>query len=253
VLPRRREEILKLLRLKRPDLAFLEAHDLGILTQLSPTMAHAFDSAEHGELFLESLRQIGDIDRVGMTPVELFALLVHAYVRACLQPDPLEGPRARSVLDDENFQTWMRDELGMFKFEQALTVKALHVEPLLARRREFQKRGERRQRALLTNEAFPLALRFAGRDYCVSCEDQLYWSELYTRLKSEDPSLGSTSTGGRPKRRRPRRPRRGGRRGSSSSSAGGGSGDGGSSGDSGGDGGGGGSDVNASSADPGVS
>jgi poly(A) polymerase len=208
VLPRRREEILKLLRLKKPDLAFLEAHDLGVLAHLSPTMARALDSAEHGELFLEGLRQIGDTDRAGMSPADLFALLVHAYVRAVLQPDPLEGPRAREVLSREDFATWMRDELGMFKFEQALTVKALHVEPLLARRRDFQKKGERRQRALLSNEAFPLALRFAGRDYCLSCEDLFYWQERFARLREENPNMGKE--GGRPKRRRPRRPRRGG-------------------------------------------
>jgi poly(A) polymerase len=202
VLPRRREEILKLLRLRAPEAAFLEAHDLGVLKHLSPTMAEGFDS-ERGEEFLENLRQLGATDKSGWTPAELFGLLVHAYVRAFIQPDPGAGPRAREILDDEKFQRWMREELGMFKFEQALTVKALHVEPLLSRRKDFQRKGERRQKALVTNDAFPMALKFAGRDYCLSCEDLLYWNEKYERLRAENP-LASV----RHKRRRPRRRQR---------------------------------------------
>ncbi|MBX3021035.1 MAG: poly(A) polymerase [Bdellovibrionales bacterium] len=204
VLPRRREEILKLLRLPAPDAAFLEAYDLGILRQLSPTMADAMEH-ENGDVFLQLLRQIGQTDKTGLSPADWFGLLVHAYVRAFMQTDPGANTRAREVLDNEGFQKWMRDELGMFKFEQALAVKALHVESLLSRRKEFQKKGERRQRALLTNDAFPMALRFAGRDYCLSCEDHLYWNEKYERLKTENP-MGPA----RPKRRRPRRPRRNG-------------------------------------------
>lgn len=201
VLPRRREEILKLLRLKHPEAAFLEAHDLGVLKHLSPTMAAALDG-DKADLLLEHLRQIGATDKTGASPADLFCLLVHAYVRACLQEDPGEGGR-RELHDDEKFQGWMREELGMFKFEQALATKALHVETLLGRRRDFQKKGERRQRALLANEAFPTALRFAARDFCLSCEDLMYWNEQYERLRVENPGGPN-----RQKRRRPRRSRR---------------------------------------------
>ncbi|MGE3681571.1 MAG: poly(A) polymerase [Bdellovibrionales bacterium] len=203
-LPRRREEILKLLRLHHPDLAFREAHDLGVLKWLSPNLDVAL-AGEACEDLYAGLRQIGEYGVANLNPAELFGLLVHAYVRACVQPDPSAGTRAREILEDEAFQTWMRDELGMFKFEQALAVKALHVEPLLARRKEFQKRGERRQRALVTNDAFPLALRYAERDHCLPCEDFLYWQQKYTTLREQNPL-----TNIRHKRRRPRRPRRNG-------------------------------------------
>lgn len=215
VLPRRREEILKLLRLNNPDFAFLEAQDLGLLKHLSPTMAAAFES-EHADVFITNLRQIGHVRKSALSPAELFALLVHAYVRAFLQVEPGGGEKPRSLSGNEALATWMRDELGMFKYEQALALKALQVEPLLARRREFQRKGERRQQALLVNEAFPLALRFADRDFCLSAEDLLYWNERYTRLQTEQPQLlrsggsggGSGGGGGRSRRRRPRRPRR---------------------------------------------
>lgn len=200
VLPRRREEILKLLRLKYPELAFREAMDLGILPYLSPVLAKKLES-ENAELFYDYLRQNKAAAANGANPCDLFAIMVHAYVRAFLQADPLQG--SRSVFDDEDFQTWMRDELGMFKHEQTLTIKALHVEPLLARRKEFQRKGERRQKALLTNDAFPLAYRFACQDYLLACEDSLYWSEQSKLLSRAD-----TSTENRRRRRRNRRPRR---------------------------------------------
>jgi poly(A) polymerase len=215
VLPRRREEILKWLKLKHPDLAFREAFDLGILKYLSPTL-HAKLEGEGADLFLDYLRQTGERREEGQSPADYFALLVHAYVRAFLQPEPSAGPRSRNGLDDEEFQAWMRDELGMFKFEQALTVKALHVEPLLAKRKEFQKKGERRQRALLTNDAFPMALKFCERDYLLSCEDHLYWKQRYAQLREQNPMDT--------RRRRPRRRRKpGARRGDSGGSPDGGS------------------------------
>ena len=203
VLPRRREEILKWLRLKNPDLAFHEAHDLGILRHISPTLDEALNGPGE-EDFYALLRQIPYEE--ALSPGDLFGLLVLSYVRAFLQPDPGSGPRVRDLLGDDKMQGWMRDELGMFKFEQALATKALHVEPLLAKRKEFQKKGERRQRALLTNEAFPMALRFARQDYFLGCEDLLYWSESFAQMRIDNPGGGG---GGARRRRRPRR-RRGG-------------------------------------------
>jgi len=208
VLPRRREEILKLLRLKNPELAFREALDLGIMQFLSPTLNKQLEG-ENAELFFENLVQHKRSSPDGRTPGELFALLVHSYVRAFMTQDPNQS--SRTILENEEFQTWMRDELGMFKHEQTLTVKALHVEPLLARRKEFQRKGERRQRALLSNDAFPLAFRFALQDYLLSCEDSLYWDQQYQLLREQNPRGGEG--GGearRNKRRRTRRPRRGG-------------------------------------------
>ena len=127
VLPRRREEILKLLRLSAPDAAFIEALDLGILDHLSPTMADVL-RGPGGEDFLSYLRQIGSNEKSGLTPAELFGLLAHAYARSVLQPDALAGgTHNREIFENETFQNWMRDELGMFKFEQTLTTKALHL------------------------------------------------------------------------------------------------------------------------------
>ena len=205
VLPRRREEILKWLRLREPELAFREAFDLGIMAYLSPTLHEAL-GGENAEVFYQHLRNIEAHKED--SPADLFSMLVHAYARAFVQMEPQAVPKGRSGLEDEKFQTWMRDELGMFKFEQTQAVKALHVEPLLAKRKEFQARGERRQRALLTNDAFPLAMRFAEQDYLLSCEDLLYWKQRYSELRNGAPMPSSTGNPNRRKRRRrPRKPR----------------------------------------------
>jgi poly(A) polymerase len=208
-LPRRREEILKLMRLKKPDLAFRESHDMGILQVIAPTLNEALQDEERAEVFYSYLRQVPH-DEV-LAPGDLFGILVLAFTRAFLQPDPSMVSRSNDVLGSDKIQHWMREELGMFKFEQALTSKALHVEPLLGKRREFQAKGERRQRALLSNEAFPLALGFAQLDYFLSGEDFQYWRDRFAQLREEGP-LPSSSSGPR-RRRRPRRRRNGGKTG----------------------------------------
>ncbi len=149
------------------------------MPQISPTLSKYIET-ENADLFFEFLRQHRAALQDG-TPGELFGIFVHAFVRAFVESDPFKA--ARNTFDNNaEFQNFMRDELGMFKHEQTLTVKALHVEPLLAKRKEFQRKGERRQRALLANDAFPLAYRFGCQDYLLSCEDAFYWNEAHKNL-----------------------------------------------------------------------
>lgn len=224
-LPRRREEILKWLKLKNPDLAFREAHDMGILGHLSPTLNRRLDTEpEAGELFYSRLRQIAHMAENSEKPLgpgDWFGLLVHAFVRAFVFVDlGHQSPSTREISEDKELTTWMRDELGMFKMEQTAAVKALHVESLLARRAEFQARGERRQRAVTSNETFPLALMFAESDYLLSAADLMFWRQTFDRLGGTSPSGAS----GKPRRRRrprgPRRPSGGGGGGSGGNSTG---------------------------------
>jgi poly(A) polymerase len=207
-LPRRREEILKWLKLKNPDLAFREAHDMGILKHLSPTLdARLTTEPEAAEVFYARLRQLTAMAEMSPAPFEpgdWFGMLMHAFVRSFVFVD-LAGtsPSANRIMEDEELQKWMRDELGMFKLEQTVAVKALHVESLLARRGEFEKRGERRQRAVIANESFPMALKFAECDYLLSPSDLLFWRQAAGRLAAEGG--GFTKSDRRPRRRR--RPR----------------------------------------------
>jgi poly(A) polymerase len=205
VLPRKREEILKWLRLPDPSAPFLESYDLGILHSISPILVRTLESHEGVQDFFELLRTTHDRGIDKSNPLELFGSLVHAFVRAFLMPDPHEALKTKDLMEHPVLVPWMRDELGMFKFEQALVLKALHMQPLLARRKEFQKRGERRQYAILKNPGFPLALQWCERDWALGSEDLLYWNESYEKLLKENHPPRADAK----RRRRPRRRTRG--------------------------------------------
>lgn len=202
VLPRRREEILKWLRLKDPSSAFLEAWDLGILQHLSPTLTKYVDgNPEAREAFWIYLRHLHDWATDKQSSSELFALLVHAFVRSFVQPDPMAPTRQRDWENNEDLNRWMRDELGMFKVEQTTTLKAMQMQGLLAKRAEFERRGDRRQAAVFQNDAFPLAMKMAEKDFSLSQGDLHFWRER----SSKNPLKVRT---GPAKRRRTRKPRR---------------------------------------------
>jgi len=176
VLPRRREELLKFLRLPDPSQPFIEAYDLGVLQFISPTLA------TYLERHTEQADQFYDLLKLGSggfkEPAELFAFLVHAFYRAFVQPDP-NHIRSKDILEHEDLCLWMREELGMFKSEMALAAKALHFEGILDRIEDFDRKGERRQMAQLSHEAFPLALFFGERDFKLDSGGAAYWREKF--------------------------------------------------------------------------
>lgn len=205
VLPRRREEFLKLLRLKDPALAFQEAYDLGILRAIAPHLHEVFENEDQAEVFLTHLRQIHNYTLHKHEPAELFALLVLGYVRAVIQPNVLsEALRARDWEEHPKLLPLMRDELGMFKFEQAMIAKALHMQSTLQRVDDFARRGMRRQLAVLRNEAFHMALLLAERDYAMTSKDILFWRQSLVNGAAE-LALGASPDSRRPRRRRRRR------------------------------------------------
>jgi len=201
-LPRRREEFLKLMRLSNPGLAFLEAYDLDILKSISPHLHIILDSETSRDVFLSHLIHVHDFAVNKQNPLELFALLVLAYVRARLQVDVTVPWKSSEWEEHPELLPLMRDELGMFKFEQAAVAKALHLQSVLQKKNDFAQRGFRRQLAVLRNESFPLALTLAQRDYVLRAPDLLYWMQAYTKA---EPQLRSLPNESRRRRRRRRR------------------------------------------------
>lgn len=205
VLPRRREEILKLLRLRDPSLPFIEAHDLGVLKFLSPTLDSIFTNPETSGEFMQALSHFHDkvLDREN--PIELFGALMLIVFRLLVESDPLKSVRTKDVLENPRLFNLMKDELGLFKHEQSLFSRALQIQSLLLKRSEFERKGERRRNTLLTNEAFPLALQLAERDYLLSPNDYHFWLHLsWNKPPTRDAK--SDHRGRRRRRRRPPRP-----------------------------------------------
>jgi poly(A) polymerase len=202
VLPRRREEFLKLVRLKDPSLAFQEAYDLGILRYISPHLDAVFADPGQAEVFLCHLRHIHDFAVDKQNPQELFALLMLAYVRTMVQPDVALPLKASEWEEHPALDPLMRDELGIFKFEQSVIAKALHMQSTLQRLDDFTRRGSRRQLAVLRNEAFPLALTLGERDYALPSKTIVFWRQALNEASGQLAALPNESRRRRRRRRR---------------------------------------------------
>ncbi|MCB0420905.1 MAG: poly(A) polymerase [Bdellovibrionales bacterium] len=176
-LPRRREEILKFLRICNPSLPFLDAFDLGVLKIVSPVLDEAFSCEARSEEFLRFLYQYYSADFE--TPLELFSGLIYAYFRVFVEPDETQPIRANQILENYKIQQLMSSELGMFKYEQSALAKALQALHLLQKREDFEKKGPKRQLNLLKMESFPLALKIARWDHLISNNDWHYWTKVY--------------------------------------------------------------------------
>lgn len=212
VLPRRREEILKILRLDEPHLALLEAYDIGILQHVLPTLHDLLANPERSELFLEHFKAYASIVNDPTDTTQLFGWLVYSMFQAArLGPSQREEP---IEIEDEIFQKMMRDELGMYRFEQTVLSKAIEILPALTRTDEFKRRGERRQISFMKNDGFKLSLRIAWADFLLTPEQMMFWYSSLERLSEEilkaDPEEEAEESA-RPakRRRRPRRRREG--------------------------------------------
>ena len=203
VLPRRREEILKWLRLLRPHAVFAEAHDLGILQYLTPTL-HNWIEQFGGHEFYELMEQMHSVGLNSKEPAEIFGYLVASAVHAFVVKDPFP-PKDKSWMDDANLNKWMHEELGLFKSEQSHVLRSIQMIGTLAKRKEFEAKGERRRLAVLRNEAFPLGLKLANQFKLLSPVDSFFWMEQ--SQKHFDGEEHPVERRKNPRRRRPRRPR----------------------------------------------
>ncbi len=200
-LPRRREEILKYLRISNPALPFLESYDLGILRYVSPHLNALLSQSDQRELFCYYLNHFHDHLIDDTDPIQLFGALVQAYYRAKINSDPYRIISTNQIIEDPQMIQFMRNEMGIFKTEQALIARALHMQSTLRKRENFELRGERRQLAVLQAEAFPLALQMALRDYCLSPSHLLYWIHQYETHREKISSSLSIKRRKKTKRR----------------------------------------------------
>jgi poly(A) polymerase len=205
VLPRRREEILKILRLDDPAICLMECYDLGILKYVIPTLHDFLSKPERCDLFLTHFEALRGMVNDPTDPTQLFGWLTVSMLSAA-QEGPSEREEPISI-EDEIFTVLMRDELGMFKLEQAVLVKALEIQNVLPRTEDFKRRGERRQLALMKNEGFKLALRVADAEYRLSPLQLKFWEDASSKLSSELEDIRDDQKSRR--RRRPRRRRPG--------------------------------------------
>ncbi len=173
-LPRKREEYLKILRLREPWRVFHELFDLGILQHILPTIHQIYEDKEKLDIFEKILIAVSGVFLDPEKPEELFSVLVWATLRAHLGDfDPAEV----DLTEDPKVNAFMKDELGMFKLEMAHFFNAIQVFPLLLKRQSYLKRGTRRKINFLRNEALPLSIKLAKMDHTLMGPDYFFWQK----------------------------------------------------------------------------
>ncbi len=197
VLPRRREEILKLLRLHEPFLAFAEAYDLGILEFLSPYLHSLFANDLYRENFEFYLNQFRELIVENYEPQHLLSWLVLACAYATAEG---EWPTSAQMRADD-MQNFIRNELGMFKLEQSFLGHTLQLSGMLQKTSLLKKRGPRRLMSIFRNESFLFCLKLVEVNFEIPAQDIAFWRSAYQEVS---PALQTRDASSK----RPARPRR---------------------------------------------
>lgn len=181
VLPRRREEYLKILRLKEPGRVWAELMDMGILEKIMPGLAELYQNQEQSIVFENLLLEIPNAGIDMGSPLELFSAFLYCFIHA-------KHPEGFNPADIENNPRWihfMKDELGMFKVEMAVFLKCLELLPSLEKLETYHKKGGRRKLGFLRNESLPLALKMGLLNRSLPTPDYYFWVDEIHRNSEE--------------------------------------------------------------------
>ena len=165
VLPRRREEYLKILRLKEPVRAFCELYDLGLMEHLLPTLSSVFNNLTQREIFCQYMLQGSTLVEKPNEPIENYLPFIFAFIKSFEHT-----PDFANKLD-----LFMRMELGVFKSEQTEILHVIEMSSRMPSIQAFKKRGSRRQASFLSQPGLPKALKIARMDYVMNPTEQTFW------------------------------------------------------------------------------
>lgn len=171
VLPRRREEWLKFLRLPDPMLAFQELYDLGALKEVLGALHLIFENPDKLEIFKAHFFRFRSAQIHFDDPTELFSAFVFAMAKSHLGEDFSFD----QMMEDKGFQIFMREELGVFKIEIGVLERTLSLMPILKKKDSYLRRGERRKASFVANDSLPLALKLGEIDLSLSASEILFW------------------------------------------------------------------------------
>jgi len=176
-LPRRREEWLKLLRLKSSASAFLKLGDLGIISKCLPTLSGLFENKKAEREFHLKLESLPHQFKSDLDPAELFGVFTWSLLESLNVEKTEESLIA--WIKEEPIQELLKTELGVFKLEVTQIEQAFRLMPTLSNFEEFIRKGERRQDGVLSQKSFPLALSLHSLN---PLNTNIYdWLEVYER------------------------------------------------------------------------
>lgn len=176
VLPRRREELLKFLRLKSASGLLWECHDLNLLKYLSPTLDQVLtehDSDLFTSYLVQGLECVSDIQN----PNELFSVLLFSMISA-------KHPNFCNTLQlntnqVESLMEILKTEWGMFRNEQELFFQTLSFIQNLQKIKNLKKMRERYKNHLLKSHSMVTALTLCSAYKLLPEPDLYFWASQY--------------------------------------------------------------------------
>lgn len=173
ILPRKREEYLKILRLKDPALAFMEMYDLQILHNTLPSLVPLVEDVHKWHTFQSLLEKGPFIGFDQTSPLETMLVFLYAYFRSRF--DHTSFPDLAEIVKNDDSQSFMKDELGVFKSEALLFLQCLENFAAFEQWDKYQRKGERRKMAFLHQDFTALSYRLLSLDNSLSAEANLFW------------------------------------------------------------------------------
>jgi len=180
VLPRVREELLKLLRLDDPAKALWEAHDLNILQNIAPTLDKLVADNTHNDVFFHLTNQGLHAVTGSNDATLLYSILLYSYLAATND----SWTESLNTRFDEKFLEFLRLELGMHRVETEIFVQAINLIKQLAKNPIPDEMRPRHREHLLTNRAFDLALHLAEAYHHLSHFEVHRWQRLADQLNA---------------------------------------------------------------------
>lgn len=179
ILPRKREEYLKILKLEDPVRALLELYDLNVLQVILPSLVPLIENEDSFLTFSYLIQRSREVGFDMNSPLEVMSVFLYCYFRSLYQEDSFEQIRAR-VQSDENLSR-LKDEFGVFKSEAQYFTSCLDNYLPLSDPERYKKKGERRQTGFIHQDCVPLAFRLFCLDHSFSATTQLFWVQELTK------------------------------------------------------------------------
>lgn len=184
VLPRRREEWLKFFKLDNLDSVFYELYDLQVFKHVLPTFHEIFEVESEAEQFLAGLKMAHKLSFNFNEPIEVFSAILYSFLLA--KHGYPEKININEIFDNTRFLLFCKEELGIYKVEMAAIQISMQHISVLKKQDTFLKKGERRQRALVTNPHFHLALQLGLLSGELTPQDSIFWNRQIERLLSSE-------------------------------------------------------------------
>ncbi len=173
-LPRKREEYLKLLSLKRPGMAFKILKDLNVLKTVLPTLESLTSPKSSLRQVFNQVEHLDYEHRSDLDSAELMGLFIWSI--AVVANPEFSSEDLLTWLKDDSIQNFAKFELGVFNAELTHIEQAFRLVPMLLDYETFKRKGARKQYGLLNQKAFPLALFFYAT---IVGPDQGLWTDAF--------------------------------------------------------------------------